>query len=37
MTDTSTAGKLSVEDSETFAARCREFLTEHAQPGPVSD
>jgi alkylation response protein AidB-like acyl-CoA dehydrogenase len=33
MTDTSTDGKLSGEESEAFAARCREFLTEHAQPG----
>ena len=37
MTDTSTAGKLSAEDSQAFADRCRQFLTEHAQPGKRRD
>jgi alkylation response protein AidB-like acyl-CoA dehydrogenase len=33
MTDTSNTGTLSAQESEAFAARCRAFLTEHAQPG----
>ncbi len=33
MTDTSNTGKLSTEEADAFATRCRAFLTEHAKPG----